>query len=340
MNHQELSITARTILAAGKGLLAADESTRTITKRLAAVGVESSEEVRRSYRQLLLTTVGLNTCISGIILYDETIKQRTSDGTLFPQYLAGIGILPGIKVDLGAKPLAGCPGETVTEGLDGLRERLAQYAALGAKFAKWRAVITIADGIPTDYAIETNAAALARYAALCQEASLVPIVEPEVMMSGDHSIKCCEATTGKVLERVFEHLNAARVFLEGMILKPNMVMAGNECRQQASPVQVSAATIRVLMKHVPAAVPGVAFLSGGQSPLEATTHLNLVHAAGPLPWTATFSYARALQDDVLHAWVGQTANAAKGQAALLKRAQLNGLASTGAYRQSMETRES
>jgi fructose-bisphosphate aldolase class I len=340
VNHQALSITAHTLLTKGKGLLAADESTGTIAKRLAAVGVESSEEVRRSYRQLLLTTVGLNSCVSGIILYDETIKQRTSDGTLFPQYLARIGILPGIKVDLGAKPLAGCPGETVTEGLDGLRERLAQYAALGAKFAKWRAVITIAAGNPTDNAIEANAAALARYAALCQEASLVPIVEPEVMMSGDHSIERCEAVTGKVLGCVFEHLNASGVFLEGMILKPNMVMAGHKCPQQATPTQVATATIRVLKQRVPAAVPGVAFLSGGQSPLDATSHLNLVHAAGPLPWTATFSYGRALQDNVLHAWVGLTANVEKAQAALLRRAQLNSLASTGAYRQSMETLES
>jgi fructose-bisphosphate aldolase class I len=336
MNQAELSATAHAMVAKGKGLLAADESTGTIAKRFAKIGLESSEPNRRRYRELLFTTTGASDFISGVILYDETIRQSTADGTPFPRYLASKGILPGIKVDLGAKPLAGFPNETVTEGLDGLRERLAEYHALGAKFAKWRGVIDVGADVPSDYAIEANAAALARYAALCQEAGIVPIVEPEVLMDGDHPIERCEAVTDRVLNRVFEHLNAAGIVLEGMVLKPNMVVAGIRNPRPATPVQVAVATVRVLKERVPAAVPGIAFLSGGQSATDATQHLSLINSLRPLPWAATFSYGRALQDEVLDAWGGREANFAAGQAAFLRRARLNGLASTGSYQTSME----
>jgi fructose-bisphosphate aldolase class I len=336
MNQAELSATAHAMVAKGKGLLAADESTGTIAKRFAKIGLESSEPNRRRYRELLFTTPGAADFISGVILYDETIRQSTADGTPFPRYLASKGILPGIKVDLGAKPLAGFPRETVTEGLDGLRERLAEYHALGARFAKWRGVIDVAADVPSDYAIEANAAALARYAALCQEAGIVPIVEPEVLMDGDHPIERCEAVTDRVLGRVFEHLNAAGIVLEGMILKPNMVVAGIRSPRPATPVQVAVATVRVLKERVPAAVPGIAFLSGGQSATDATQHLSLINSLRPLPWAATFSYGRALQDEVLSVWGGREANFAAGQAAFLRRARLNGLASTGSYQTSME----
>ena len=336
MNQAELSATAHAMVAKGKGLLAADESTGTIAKRFAKIGLESSEPNRRRYRELLFTTPGASDFISGVILYDETIRQSTADGTPFPRYLASKGILPGIKVDLGAKPLAGFPNETVTEGLDGLRERLAEYHALGAKFAKWRGVIDVGTDVPSDYAIEANAAALARYAALCQEVGIVPIVEPEVLMDGDHPIERCEAVTDRVLNRVFEHLNAAGIVLEGMVLKPNMVVAGIRNPRPATPVQVAVATVRVLKERVPAAVPGIAFLSGGQSATDATQHLSLINSLRPLPWAATFSYGRALQDEVLDAWGGREANFAAGQAAFLRRARLNGLASTGSYQTSME----
>jgi fructose-bisphosphate aldolase class I len=337
MNTAELSAAARALVAKSRGILAADESTSTIKKRFDTINLESTEENRRAYRELLFTAPGAQDYISGVILYDETLRQKTKDGVPFPAYLSQHGMLPGIKVDMGAKPLAGFPGETITEGLDGLRERLAEYYKLGAKFAKWRAVIDIASGIPTRYAIDANAEALARYATLCQEAGIVPIVEPEVLMDGAHTLDRCEEVTNEVLDRVFSHLFAARVFLEGMILKPNMVIAGKKSPQKASPEQVAEATLRTLKRQVPSAVPGIAFLSGGQSPVEATLHLSLMNAAGPLPWGLTFSYGRALQEDALNAWGGKPAGFSGGQKALFVRAKLNGLAATGAYKGTMET---
>ncbi len=336
MNTSELAATAHAMVAKNRGLLAADESTSTIGKRFNSIKLESTEENRRLYREMLFTTPGATDYISGVILYDETLRQKTSDGVPFPVYLAKLGMIPGIKVDTGAKPLAGFPGETITEGLDGLRERLAEYYKLGAKFAKWRAVIDIGAGIPTTYAIDANAAALARYAALCQEANIVPIVEPEVLMDGSHTIERCEEVTNAVLDRVFSHLFAARVYLEGIVLKPNMVIAGKKSPQQATPQQVAEATVRTLKRQVPAAVPGIAFLSGGQSPTEATLHLSLMNAAGPLPWPLTFSYGRALQEDSLSAWGGKSAGFAAGQTALATRAKLNSLAAAGTYKASLE----
>jgi fructose-bisphosphate aldolase class I len=337
MNTVELNATARAMVEKNRGLLAADESTSTIKKRFDAIKLESTEENRRTYREMLFTAAGAAEYISGVILYDETIRQKTSDGVPFPAYLAKHGMVPGIKVDMGAKPLAGFPGETITEGLDGLRERLAEYYKLGARFAKWRAVIDIGSGIPSRYAIDANAGALARYAALCQEASITPIVEPEVLMDGAHTLERCEEVTNVVLDRVFEHLFAARIYLEGMVLKPNMVVSGKKCAQQATPEQVAEATLRTLKRRVPSAVPGIAFLSGGQSPTEATLHLNLMNAAGPLPWPLTFSYGRALQENALNAWGGKPAGYAGGQKALFIRAKLNGLAAIGAYKGSMES---
>ena len=337
MNNAELSATARALVAKSRGILAADESTSTIKKRFDTIKLESTEENRRTYREMLFSAPGASEYISGVILYDETLRQKTKDGVPFPAYLAEHGMLPGIKVDLGAKPLAGFPGETITEGLDGLRERLAEYYKLGARFAKWRAVIDIGSGIPTRYAIDANAEALARYATLCQEAGIVPIVEPEVLMDGAHALDRCEEVTNVVLDRVFEHLFAARVFLEGMVLKPNMVVAGKKSAQKASPEQVAQATVRTLKRQVPSAVPGIAFLSGGQSPAEATLHLSLMNAAGPLPWALTFSYGRALQENALNAWGGKSGGYTSGQQALFVRAKLNGLAAAGAYRDSMES---
>jgi fructose-bisphosphate aldolase, class I len=337
MNTSELGATAHAMVAKHRGLLAADESTSTIGKRFNSIKLESTEENRRLYREMLFTTPGATDYISGVILYDETLRQKTKEGVPFPTYLAKLGMIPGIKVDTGAKPLAGFPGETITEGLDGLRERLAEYYKLGARFAKWRAVIDIGAGIPTGYAIDANAEALARYATLCQEANIVPIVEPEVLMDGSHPIERCEEVTNIVLDRVFSHLFAARVYLEGMVLKPNMVIAGKRCAQQASPEQVAEATLRTLKRQVPSAVPGIAFLSGGQSPTEATLHLSLMNAAGPLPWALTFSYGRALQENALNAWGGKPASFASGQQALSVRAKLNGLAAGGTYKSSMES---
>ena len=336
MNTVELSATARALVAKSRGILAADESTSTIKKRFDSIRLESTEENRRTYREMLFTAPGAEAYISGVIMYDETLRQKTKDGVPFPAYLSQHGMLPGIKVDLGAKPLAGFPGETITEGLDGLRERLGEYHKLGAKFAKWRAVIDIGSGIPSLYAIDANAEALARYAALCQEAGIVPIVEPEVLMDGAHTLERCEEVTNVVLEHVFGHLFAARVVLEGMILKPNMVVSGKKSPQQAGPEQVAEATVRTLRRQVPAAVPGIAFLSGGQSPVEATAHLSLMNAAGPLPWTLTFSYGRALQETALSAWGGKSTGYSGGQQALFVRAKLNGLAAVGAYEGSME----
>ena len=337
MNTSELRATAHAMVANHRGLLAADESTSTIGKRFGAIKLESTEENRRLYREMLFTTAGAADDISGVILYEETLHQKTAEGVPFPAYLAKMGVIPGIKVDKGAKPLAGFPGETLTEGLDGLRERLGGYYQAGARFAKWRAVIDIGDGIPSRYAIESNAAALARYAALCQEASIVPIVEPEVLMDGAHTLERCEDVTNAVLDCVFSHLFAARVHLEGMILKPNMVIAGKKCPQRSAPELVAEATLRTLRRQVPAAVPGIAFLSGGQSPSQATLHLSLMNAAGSLPWALTFSYGRALQETALTAWGGNAAGFAAGQKAFSVRAQLNGLAARGAYQASMET---
>jgi fructose-bisphosphate aldolase class I len=270
-------------------------------------------------------------------MFDETIRQKTKDGTPFPQYLAKQGMIPGIKVDTGAKPLAGYPGETITEGLDGLRERLIEYRGLGARFAKWRAVIDIAEGIPTAFCIAANAHALARYAALCQENDIVPIVEPEVLMDGGHSIERCEQVTEQVLERVFHELFVHRVLLEGMVLKPNMVISGKKAATRAPPQTVAEATVRVLKHHVPPAVPGIAFLSGGQSPAEATLHLSLINRLGPLPWAPTFSYGRALQETALKGWGGQAANFSAAQKEFARRARLNGLATTGRYGAEMES---
>jgi fructose-bisphosphate aldolase class I len=336
MNITELAATAHAMVANHRGILAADESTSTIGKRFTSINLESTAETRRLYRELLFTAPGATDYISGVILYDETLRQKTHDGVPFPTYLTQNRMIPGIKVDTGAKPLAGFPGETITEGLDGLRERLAEYYKLGARFAKWRAVIDIGSGIPTGYAIEANAAALARYATLCQEASIVPIVEPEVLMDGSHTLERCEEVTNVVLDRIFSHLFAARVVLEGMVLKPNMVIAGKKCAQKATPEEVAEATLRTLKRRVPSAVPGIAFLSGGQSPVEATLHLALMNAAGSLPWHLTFSYGRALQENALSAWGGKPADFAAGQQALSIRAKLNSLAAGGTYQSSME----
>ncbi len=337
MNTESLSATARALVAKNKGILAADESTSTIKRRFDGIKLDSTEENRRAYREMLFTAPGAQEYISGVIMYDETLRQKTKNGVPFPSYLAQHGMLPGIKVDMGAKPLAGFPGETITEGLDGLRERLSEYRNLGAKFAKWRAVIDIGSGIPSRYAIDANAEALARYATLCQEAEIVPIVEPEVLMDGAHALDRCEEVTNLVLDRVFSRLFAARVFLEGMILKPNMVIPGKKSSQKSSPEQVAEATVRTLKRQVPSAVPGIAFLSGGQSPAEATQHLSLMNAEGPLPWTLTFSYGRALQENALSAWGGNSAGYSAGQQALFVRAKLNGLAAVGTYRGSMES---
>jgi fructose-bisphosphate aldolase class I len=337
MNIGELNAIARAMVAKNRGLLAADESTSTIKKRFDTIKLESTEENRRAYREMLFTAPGAAAYISGVILYDETLRQKTKDGVPFPTYLAKAGMIPGIKVDLGAKPLAGHPGETMTEGLDGLRERFAEYHKLGARFAKWRAVINIDSGIPSSYAINANAEGLARYAALAQEAGIVPIVEPEVLMDGAHPLERCEEVTNAVLDSVFSHLFAARVVMEGMILKPNMVIPGKKCADQATPERIAEATVRTLKRQVPPAVPGIAFLSGGQSPVDATLHLNLMHAAGPLPWALTFSYGRALQEDALNAWAGKPSGFAGGQKELAKRAKLNGLAAVGEYSAALES---
>lgn len=338
MNSDELKSVARAIVAGQKGILAADESGPTIKKRFDAIQVESTAETRRRYRELLFTTANIASTIGGVILYDETLRQATHDGTPFATLLSNRGIYPGIKVDQGGKALALHGGEKVTEGLDGLRERLAEYKQLGAKFAKWRAVIEIdARDIPTRYGIQANAHALARYAALCQEAGIVPIVEPEVLMDGAHDIARCEAVTSQVLQAVFAELNAHRVLFEGMLLKPNMVIPGMQCAQQASVQQVAEATLRCLRRHVPAAVPGIVFLSGGQSAEDATDHLNAMNTMGAHPWQLSFSYGRALQAPVLAAWKGQESNAAAAQEAFATRCRLNGLARTGKYARTMES---
>ena len=336
MVGQDLASIAQAMVAPGKGILAADESSPTIKKRFDAIGTESTEENRRTYREMLFTTPAMADYISGVILFDETIRQSRADGTPFAKFLGDLGVVPGIKVDKGAKPLAGFPGETVTEGLDGLRERLEEYYSLGARFSKWRAVITIGDAIPSGFCLRANAHALARYAALCQEAKIVPIVEPEVLMDGGHTLERCEVVTAAALDALFEQLEAHRVDLTGIVLKPNMVISGTECADRAGVQEVAEATVRCLKAHVPEAVPGIAFLSGGQSAEEATAHLGAMNALGNHPWQLTFSYGRALQAPALNAWKGDPANFEAGQKALFKRAKLNGLARQGEYSPSLE----
>lgn len=337
MPPKELESVARSLVAEGKGILAADESSPTIEKRFKGIGTASTEENRRAYRELLFTTLGASEFVSGVILFDETIRQKAKDGTPFPQVLAKQGIIPGIKVDTGAKPLPGFPGEKITEGLDGLRERLSQYRDLGARFAKWRAVIAIGDGIPTACCLKGNAHALARYAALCQEAGLVPIVEPEVLMDGPHTIERCEEVTTAALTLVFSELLEHRVALEGTLLKPNMVLSGKECPKQAGGSEVAEATVRTLRRTVPSAVPGIVFLSGGQSPEQATRNLSAMNALGGHPWELSFSYGRALQDPVLKTWKGDPANIAAAQRAYYHRARCNSAARFGKYTKEMET---
>ena len=336
MNEKTLHDTALGMVARGRGILAADESTSTIGKRFDGIKVENTEDNRRAYRDMLFTAPGCEEFTSGVIFYEETLFQKSADGTPFPQLLAKKGILPGIKVDKGTKALPGSPNETITEGLDGLRERLAKYKEAGARFAKWRAVITIGGGIPTDYCIHTNAHALARYAALCQEQDIVPIVEPEVLMDADNTIEVCEDVTNRTLQAVFNELRAQRILLEGMILKPNMVIAGKKCAKQADRGAVAAATLRTLKRHVPAAVPGIAFLSGGQSDEDATAHLDEMNRLGGGPWVLSFSYGRALQAAALKAWSGRKENVAAGQRAYIHRARMNGLAATGRWEQKLE----
>jgi fructose-bisphosphate aldolase class I len=336
MSRQELEAVAQAMVAKGKGILAADESMGTIKRRFDSIKIESNENNRRAYREMLFTTPGLEEAISGVILFDETIRTAASDGTPFPQVLSKKGIIPGIKVDKGPVDIPGFPGEVVTEGLDGLRARVKEYREFGAKFAKWRAVITIGDGIPTYNCLEANAHALARYAALCQEGGLVPIVEPEVLLDGNHTIERCEEATEAALRITFSTLMRHRVHLEGMILKPSMVVSGKENPRQAGVEEVAERTIRCLKRTVPAAVPGIAFLSGGQSAVSATEHLNAMNKLGPHPWQVSFSYARALQDPAIKAWKGESANVATAQKVFYHRAKMNGAARSGSYTKELE----
>jgi fructose-bisphosphate aldolase class I len=340
MNSQMLRDTAQALVAGDKGLLAMDESTPTCNKRFASLGIPQTVAARRAYREMIVTAPGLGECIGGAILFDETIRQQKSDGTPFVQVLIDAGIIPGIKVDAGAKELAAHPGERVTEGQDGLRDRLAEYVRMGARFAKWRAVIAIADGIPSWSCIHANAHALARYAALCQEAGLVPVVEPEVLMDGEHSLGHCCEVTDKVLRTVFSELFAQRVMLEGIILKPNMVLPGSACPKQEPVEEVADATVNCLLRAVPAAVPAIAFLSGGQSAELASTRLNAMNARfkSRLPWELAFSFARAIQQPALELWKGQEANVPAAQQALVHRARCNQAARRGEYSQEMEKR--
>jgi fructose-bisphosphate aldolase class I len=336
MDIAQLSTNAEALVAPGKGILAADESSGTIKKRFDSIGVESTEENRRDYREMLFRAPGAGNYISGVILYDETIRQHAADGTPLVKVLQDDGVIPGIKVDLGAKPLAGAEGETVTEGLDGLRQRLADYYSLGARFAKWRATYTITDALPSAYCISVNAHALARYAALCQEANIVPIVEPEVLMDGTHTIERSFEVTTAVLDALYEELFAQRVVLEGTLLKPNMVLSGYGCSTQASVQDVAEATVRCFRNTVPAAVPGIVFLSGGQSDEDATAHLNAMNQLGPHPWELSFSYGRALQAPALKAWKGAAANVEAGAGAFIHRAKCNSAARSGSYTPEME----
>ncbi len=331
-----LEQTAKALVAPGKGILAADESMPTIDKRFKPLGIENVEANRQAYRQMLFGTPGFAEFISGVILFDETIRQKADDGTPFAEYLAKLGSIPGIKVDDGAKNMANAPGEKITEGLDGLRDRLKQYKAMGARFAKWRAVITIGDGIPSFLCLRSNAEALARYAALCQEQDIVPIVEPEVLMDGPHDIERCQKVTHDTLVEVFAALDLHRVKLEGMLLKPNMVISGTECKTQANVDEVARRTLQVFRRTVPSAVPGIVFLSGGQSDELATAHLSAMNAMGPLPWELSFSYGRALQAPSIKAWAGKAANVAAGQKAFHHRAKCNGAARNGKYTPAME----
>jgi fructose-bisphosphate aldolase class I len=338
MNTQTLRDTANILFADSKGLLAMDESNGTCNKRFAKLGIPQTVAMRRDYREMIIRTPGLSECISGAILYDETIRQEQSDGTPFIKVLINAGIIPGIKVDIGAKELAGHPGETVTEGLDGLRERLAEYSQMGARFAKWRAVIAIGRGIPSLGCVDANAHALARYAALCQEAGLVPIVEPEVLMGGDHTLEHCRKVTEEVLRTVFNALVAQRVLLEGIILKPNMVLPGADCSKQAEIEEVAEATVSCLLRAVPAAIPAVAFLSGGQSAELASAHLNAMNVRfkSRLPWALAFSFARAIQQPALEIWHGEETNVWAAQKALYHRAHCNMAARNGEYSSDME----
>jgi fructose-bisphosphate aldolase class I len=339
MNLDELERTAAAMVAPGRGLLAMDESTPTCAKRLQAVGVENTAANRRRYRELLLGSAGIGDAISGAILHDETIRQATSDGTPFAKLAENSGVIPGIKVDTGARELAGHPGEKVTEGLDGLRERLREYHGLGARFCKWRAVIAIGENLPSRNCIEVNAHALARYAALCQEAAMVPIVEPEVLIDGDHSLERCYEVTVETQHAVFDALYRQGIHLPGMVLKPSMVIAGKQCPKKIAPEVVARWTIRCLRNTVPAAVPGIAFLSGGQGDEEATAHLNAMNVLGRedcLPWRLTFSYARALQNQAMGKWAGRETNVAAAQRVFLHRARCNAAASKGEYDVAME----
>jgi fructose-bisphosphate aldolase class I len=337
MTATDLETIAQALVSDGKGLLAADETVSTVTKRLDVLKIESTPDSRRAYREMFFTTRGIAEFISGVIMQDETIHQRNASGTPLAELLMRQGIIPGIKVDNGAKPLAACPGESITEGLDGLRERLKEYHALGARFAKWRAVISVSDTLPSATCVKANAHALARYAALCQEQGLVPIVEPEVLMDGSHTLERCEAVTGNVLHTVFDELFEQKVCLEAMLLKPNMVIGGKECSEQASSEEVARATLRCLTRHVPSAVPGIVFLSGGQDHLAATAHLNEINwLAGPKPWKLSFSYGRALQDEALRAWHGKNENLQTGQRAFYHRAKCDRAAALGKYTEAME----
>jgi fructose-bisphosphate aldolase class I len=331
-----LQQTAKALVAPGKGILAADESMPTIDKRFKPLGIENVEKNRQAYRQMLFGTPGFAEFISGVILFDETVRQKADDGTPFAEYLAKLGSIPGIKVDSGAKNMENAPGEKITEGLDGLRERLKEYRAMGARFSKWRAVITIGDGIPSLLCLRSNAEALARYAALCQEQDIVPIVEPEVIMDGPHSIEQCYDATHRTLVEVFAALDLHKVSLEGMLLKPNMVISGTENKTQASVEQVAEQTLKVFRRTVPSAVPGIVFLSGGQSDELATAHLSAMNAMGPLPWELSFSYGRALQAPSIKAWAGKAANVGAGQKAFHHRAKCNGAARYGRYTPAME----
>ncbi|HEY1631458.1 MAG TPA: class I fructose-bisphosphate aldolase [Rhizomicrobium sp.] len=337
MNVEELNAIARKMTAKGKGILAADESTGTIQKRFDKIGVANTEDNRRDYREMMFRAAEGMKHVSGVILFDETIRQKAKDGTMLVRLIEQAGAVPGIKVDKGAHPLAGSPGDTVTEGLDGLRERLVEYHKLGARFAKWRATYDPTGGKPSYNSINANAHALARYAALCQENGIVPIVEPEVLMDGDNSIETCEAITEWVLKETFNQLYYANVALEGMVLKPNMVISGMKADKRAGVEEVAERTVKILKRCVPGAVPGIAFLSGGQSDEEATAHLNAMNAANPdLPWALTFSYGRALQAAPQKAWSGKESNVSAAQAAFAHRAKMNGLAATGQWKKDME----
>ena len=337
MNQHTLISTAQALVAPGKGLLAADESLGTIGKRFEALGIASTPDTRRAYREMLFTTPGIGDALSGIILFDETIRATDSNGTPFPKLLENAGIIPGIKVDGGAHDMALFPGEKVTDGLDGLRERLTEYKQLGARFAKWRAVITIGDGIPTHACLAANAEALARYAALCQEQDIVPIIEPEVIMDGDHTIERCQQITERTLRATFTQLNMSRVLLEGMLLKPNMVLPSLSSNENPDAEEVASRTLQTLSRCVPAAVPGIVFLSGGQTPRDATARLDAMNRGEPcLPWQVSFSFARALQNDAMEAWGGKAENVAAAQAAFSKRLKLNSAARRGEYKVEME----